>query len=240
MTLLSRLMALFPVSVAVLFLASVYALVRYPHPLLLLPPIFVLYFYPVLMFRLLNLFKPLREGRFDLSKPEYDPWWGSHQFQVFYFACPFLEALLRIMPGCYSAWLRLWGAKIGKQVYWTPNIEVDDRPLLEIGDYVVMGHKVHFISHVILPFGDKLSLYVKKISVGSGCFVGAGSRMGPGVVIDPGTKLPMMTDCPINTHITAEDYIRKRPNRTPADASSTAPAETDTAPTDTVLASPAE
>lgn len=211
MTLLSRIMALFPVSIAGLFLASVYLLIRYPHPTLLLPPLFVLYLYPVMMFRLLNLFKPLREGRFDLSKPEYDPWWGSHQFQVMYYACPFLEGLLRIMPGCYSAWLRLWGAQIGKHVYWTPNIEVDDRSLIEIGDYVVMGHKVHMISHVILPFGDKLSLYVKKVSIGSGSFIGAGSRIGPGVKIEAGTKLPVLTDCPVNAQIHAEDYIRKRP-----------------------------
>lgn len=210
MTLLSTLLSFFPASVLLLLLASLWYCLRVPNGWNLLLPLVVVYLYPVLAFRIHNLFKPLREGRFELTSNQYNPWWGSHQFQLIYFACPFLEGLLRTIPGAYSAWLRLWGAKIGKQVYWTPNVEIDDRPLIEIGDGVIIGHKLHFISHVILPHKGKLPLYVKTIKVGSGCFLGAGSRLGPGVEVADGTTLPVLTDGAVNQHFSG-DQIRKGP-----------------------------
>ncbi|MEZ0370867.1 MAG: acyl transferase [Candidatus Sericytochromatia bacterium] len=210
MTLLATLVSFFPLSVLVLLLASIWYCIRVPDGWNLLLPIGIVYLYPVLAFRFLSLFKPLSEGRFELTEKKYNAWWGSHQFQLIYFACPFLEGLLRTLPGVYSAWLRLWGARIGKQVYWTPNVEIDDRPLVEIGDGVIVGHKVHFISHVILPYKDRLSLYIKKISIGKGCFLGAGSRLGPGVVVDDGTTLPVLTDGHVNQHFSG-DQIRKKP-----------------------------
>lgn len=210
MTRLSQLLALFPLSVWGLFLASLYWLIRSPGWLSLLSPLLVLYGYPVLMFRLHNLLYPLKEGRYDLLSPDYNPWWGGHQLQLVYYACPFLEAVLRTIPGAYSAWLRLWGAKVGKSVYWTPNIEIDDRSLIEIGDHVIIGHKAHFISHVILPYKQKLPLYVKKITLGDQCFIGAGSRLGPGVIVDAHTFLPALSDGPIGTHFKAEQTDGKR------------------------------
>jgi hypothetical protein len=214
MTLMSKLVALFPLSVCILFLASIYWLASHPSWYALLLPLCVLYLYPVLVFRIHNLIYPLQDGSYDIGKKEYIPWWGSHQFQLIYFACPFLEGLLRCIPGAYSFWLRLWGAKIGKNIYWTPNIEVDDRPLLMLGDNTVIGHKVHFICHVIAPRNGIMSLLVKRITIGDKCFIGAGSRLGPGVIVDSQTSLPILTDGNINKHFKAGDYIvpyRKAP-----------------------------
>lgn len=213
MTLLSMLLAWFPLSVLLLLGASGYALLRQPCWWTALLPLIVLYLYPVAVYRLLNLFWPLREGNFDLSKREYNPWWGGHQIQLIYYACPFLEALLRMVPGLYSAWLRLWGAKVGKKIYWTPNIEIDDRPLLEMGNEVIVGHKVHLIAHVIIPYKGRPRLYVKKIRIGDGCFLGGGSRLGPGVVVEEGVALPVLTDGPINHCFTAEAGSPRRRER---------------------------
>lgn len=207
MTFFSRLMALFPFSVLLLTGLSCWAVLRMPAWWTLLLPFGIIYLYPVLAFRLVNLFKPLQEGNFNLSKREYSPWWGSHQFQLIYYACPFLEAVLRLIPGVYSFWLRLWGAKLGKNIYWTPNVEISDRPLLEISTGVVVGHKVHFLSHVIIPYKNSLRLYVKKIQVGTGCFLGAGSRLGPGVVVDDGVVLQVLTDGAINQHFKAQSNV---------------------------------
>jgi len=200
MTLLSNLMALFPLSVLFLCGASFIYAYYFPHPFNFLWPVAILYIYPVFVFRLVNLFVPLKEGSFDLAQKKYNPWWGSHQIQLIYFACPFLEGLLRLVPGLYSFWLRLWGAKVGKNIYWTPSIEISDRPLIEIGDQVIIGHKAHFISHVIIPYKAKISLYVKKIQIGEASFIGAGSRFGPGVKVDPDTQLPVLTDGRVNQH----------------------------------------
>jgi len=210
MTWLSRLVSLFPLSVLLLWLGSVYLLLRQPHWLNLLWPLLVLYLYPVLAFRLLNLCCPLQPGRYDLAARSYNAWWGSHQFQLIYFACPWLEGLLRLVPGLYSVWLRLWGAKVGKNIYWTPNIEIADRPLLQIGDDVIVGHKVQIISHVLIPYRQRLSLYVKAVEIGPQCFLGAGSRLGPGVVVEDGVQLPILTDGTINQRFSATD-----PKQTP-------------------------
>ncbi len=205
MTVLSVVVSLFPLSQIILLLANAYAALRYPGLLSLLLPLFTLYLYPVLSYRLLNLFLPLQEGNANLLERRYNPWWGSHQFQLLYFACPFLEGLLRLVPGLYSAWLRLWGAKVGKGIYWTPNVEIADRPLLEIGDHVILGHKVHLIAHVIIPYKGRLSLYVKKIQIQDQAFIGAGSTLGPGVQVEAGAHLPVLTQGSLNQHFQAPE-----------------------------------
>ena len=207
MSLSSKIMALFPLSVYILLLASVLNLCLSPSVINLLLPLFVLYLYPVMMFRIMNIFAPLKEGTFDIMKKGYSPWWGSHMMQSIYFA-PWLEAILRTIPGVYSFWLRLWGAKVGKNIYWTPNIEVDDRPLLEIGDNCIVGHKLHFIPHIITPRDGIMSLYIKKIKIGKSCFLGAGSRLGPGVMIDDNTSIPILTDGQINQHFKSGNHIK--------------------------------
>lgn len=209
MTLLSSLISFFPLSVYVLLLASFAYCLQVQNGWNLLLPLLIVYLYPVMAFRLINLFYPLTEGRFELTEKKYNAWWGSHQFQLIYYACPFLEALLRTVPGLYSAWLRLWGARIGKQIYWTPNVEIDDRPLIEIGDGVIVGHQLHLISHVILPYKNKLSLYVKSIRIGDACFLGAGSRLGPGVEVESFTTLPILTTGHVNQHFSG-DQIRNK------------------------------
>lgn len=202
MTLLSVLVSLFPLSQILLLLAQAYAAIAYPSLLNLLLPLFTLYLYPVCCYRLLNLWKPLQAGHANLRERSYNPWWGSHQFQLFYFACPFVEGLLRLVPGLYSAWLRLWGAKVGKGIYWTPNVEIDDRPLLEIGDDVILGHKVHLIAHVIIPYKGRLSLFVKPIQIADRAFIGAGSVLGPGVRVDADVQLAVLTQGSLNQHFT--------------------------------------
>lgn len=45
-----------------------------------------------------------------------------------------------LIPGIFSCWLRLWGAKVGRDVYWTTRLEIADRSLLEIGDRIRVTH----------------------------------------------------------------------------------------------------
>jgi hypothetical protein len=158
----------------------------------------------------MNIFFPLKEGVFDIMAKGYSPWWGSHMFQVVYMSCPFLEGILRVIPGAYSFWLRLWGSKVGKNVYWTPNIELDDRSLLDIGNNCIVGHKLHFLPHVITPRDGKMSLLFKKITIGNNCFLGAGSRLGPGVMMDDDTSIPILTDGQIDQHFKTGNHIKTK------------------------------
>lgn len=208
MTLLSRCLALFPASVVGLSLLCMAAMIWCPDWLgrglagggLLT----VLYLYPVAAYRLLLRFKPLGSPlREELTGDRYSHWWGSHQLQVIYLTLPVLERILRVIPGCYSAWLRLWGARIGQQVYWTPNVEIHDRGLLALGHGVILGHEAKLVAHVVMPHRQQLRLYAKTIEVGDGAFIGAGSVLGPGVQVDAGVQLPVRTEGRINQHFVA-------------------------------------
>ena len=194
MTFLSRILLFFPAIVLLLTSVSFIYFVHSPGIFGFLVILFSLYGLPILVYRLHQLFYPIKEGISYLQGKEYSPWWGSHQIQVIYIAIPALEALLRLIPGLFSVWLRLWGAKVGRNVYWTPGLEIADRSLLEVGDYVVIGHRVGIYSHIIKPRKQNLMLYVKKVKIGNDVFIGAGSHLAPGVTIENGVYMPVATN----------------------------------------------
>lgn len=190
MTVISKILLFFPTIVLLLTGAAIVYLAYSPNIFSILAVFLSIYGLPVLVYRLHEWVYPVREGISYLQNKEYSPWWGSHQIQAIYIAIPALEAVLRLIPGVFSCWLRLWGAKVGRDVYWTPGLEIADRSLLEIGDRVVIGHRVGIYSHVIKPRKQNLMLYVKKVKIGSNVFVGAGSHLAPGIVIGDGSYLP--------------------------------------------------
>lgn len=203
MTLMSRLLLFFPPFHALLTgFCAIMALRELASPvhfgLWSAATLFVLYLMPPLLFRLHNAFCPLKRGITSLSAKGYSSWWGGHQIQLLFIAFPALEAFLRIIPGAYSAWLRLWGSKIGKRVYWTPSVQLVDRSLAEIGDDVTFGHEVDLCAHVVTRKRASVRLLVSGVSIGSGCLIGARTRLGPGVVVHPSVDLPYNTEGWIN------------------------------------------
>ena len=160
------------------------------HQFVILSLIFHIFLTPLLVFRIHNLFFPIKEGNTDLSAKKYNPWWGSYMFQYPFIALPSLEAILHLIPGLYSLWLRMWGSKIGKKVVWTPRVQVLDRGLLEVGDRVVVGHMCAFCSHAITAIDEKPMLKISKVILGAKSFIGADSQFGPGVNIPAGEMVP--------------------------------------------------
>lgn len=194
MSVLSRILLFFPALILILTGCALVYFVYLPSIFSILAILFSIYGLPVLVYRLHNWAYPVQEGISYLRGKEYSAWWGSHQIQVIYIAIPTLEAVLRLIPGIFSFWLRLWGSKVGQNVYWTPGLEIADRGLLEIGDRVVIGHRVGIYSHVIKPRKQDLMLYVKTVKIGDDAFIGAASHLGPGVVIAEGTFIAAATN----------------------------------------------
>jgi hypothetical protein len=156
---------------------------------------FLPYVLPLVCYRFISLFAPLRMGVFRrVGQTGYSPWLGAHKLQLIYLSFPVLERILRLVPGLYSAWLRLWGSEIGKGVYWTPRVEVLDRTHLKIGDHVFFGDEVRLIPHAARPRGTDFSVYVAPIEIQSYSFIGAYCRIAPGVVIAQGSIVPVATD----------------------------------------------
>jgi acetyltransferase-like isoleucine patch superfamily enzyme len=201
MTQLSKIILFFPAIVLLLTGGSLTYFAHSPSIFSALAVLFSLYGLPVLVYRLYQWRYPLPEGISYLRGKKYSYWWGSHQIQVIYIAIPALEAVLRLIPGVFSGWLRLWGAKVGRNVYWTPGLEIADRGLLEIGDRVVIGHRVGIYSHIIKPRKQDLMLYVKKVKIGNDVFVGAGCHLAPGVVIKDGVYIPVATNLYLNQKV---------------------------------------
>jgi hypothetical protein len=179
-------MTFFPVLHAALCLRALASLVTDLSLGSLLGFAFTVYLVPVLAFRIHNALWPVVEGDVSLSSATYAPWYGAHQFQVLYIALPQLEALLRLVPGLYSAWLRLWGSRVGRGVYWTPLVEILDRNLLDIGDGALFGHRCGMSGHIIRPVRGEMRAILHRVTIGRGAFVGGGVYVGPGAVVEDG------------------------------------------------------
>jgi hypothetical protein len=147
-----------------------------------------------LVVRFTTLLKPLPQGRFDINSGSFLLWWFTAQWQVVFNRLPWLEELLRMVPGLYSTWLRLWGARVGKFVYWSPGLIILDRSLVDVGSRVVFGVGVRVNPHVLAPdeATGRMSLTVGKVTVGDDALVGGYSFLPSGATVASGELLPGM------------------------------------------------
>src|SRR5262245_3121557 len=120
MTSLGRIVSFYSTFILGLCAATVLFFSWRPSPVQPVMLVVILYLVPPLTFRLHQIIFPIRKSLSNIAERKYSPWWGAHQIQLIYIAIPQLEAALRLVPGLYSAWLRLWGSRIGRGVYWTP------------------------------------------------------------------------------------------------------------------------
>lgn len=198
-TTLGRLIIFFPLLHLFIIICSIYFAYLYVHWAMPLIVLSAIYLFPLLSHRLHDYFFPLTDEKVIIPNGQYPAWWGSYQIQYIFIAMPVLETPLRLVPGLYSAWLRGWGSQIGRKVVWPPSLEITDRSLMVIGDGTVIGHHTGYYCHVLNPTKDgRLLLFVKKIVIGSYCFIGSGSRIGPGNIIPDRSKLDVLTDLRIS------------------------------------------
>jgi hypothetical protein len=184
-----KIVSMFPIIYFFVSFSWIYKMFLHFEHLDFLILIGIIYLFPLITHRIHFYFFPFSDGYWVLSEKKYNPWWASHMFQYPFIAIPWLESLIHFFPGLYSMWLRAWGSKVGKDVFWTPRIEIVDRGLMVIGDKVIFGHISGFCSHMVADIDGKPSLVIKKIIIGDKVFIGADSQMGPGANIPPRTKL---------------------------------------------------
>ena len=156
-----------------------------------------LYLAGPLVVRLTTLVSPLPHGRFEINSRQFLLWWFTAQWQVLFNRLPFLEELLRLVPGLYSLWLRLWGARVGKLVYWSPGLVILDRSLVEVGSRVVFGVGVRVNPHLLGPDTENggpggMTLTVAPVRIGDDALVGGYSFLPPGSAVAAGEVLPGM------------------------------------------------
>ena len=140
----------------------------------------IIYIIPPLITRLALLIYPLKETEYELFSMGYYVWWLTFCCQIIYLRLPLLEEFLRIIPGLYSMWLRVfWGAKIGRFTYWAPGTRILDRSFINIGNNVIFAADVRLNPHAQL--NGKLIL--APVTIEDNVIVGAYSLLVAGTVI---------------------------------------------------------
>lgn len=153
--------------------------------------LFVIYAFPPMVLRIMFRWAPLKLGVSTIDGRSFNSWLAAHHIQAFYDALPYLESLLRVIPGFYSMWLRMWGSRVGYGVEWPVRMDVLDRNLMDIGNRVVFGREVELAAHVRQKQEDVGSrVLVRGVRVGSGAFIGAGALLGPGAAVPHGANVP--------------------------------------------------
>ncbi|HEY2920449.1 MAG TPA: hypothetical protein VGK77_15805 [Candidatus Binatia bacterium] len=124
------------------------------------------------------------EGRIAFGSKAFFAWWTLLQLQVIFCRLPALEELLRLVPGGYSAWLRLWGARIGRLTFWSPGTLILDRSYLQVGDDVVFGAGVRVNPHVFAKnSAGGFELLLGTVKIGDRARIGGYSLLTAGAAI---------------------------------------------------------
>ena len=151
----------------------------------------ILFVLPPLVVRASTWWSPLTSGRLEPGSRGFLHWWFAAQWQVIFTRLPVLEEVIRMIPGLYSLWLRLWGAQVGSLVYWSPGVVILDRPLVRIGSRVIFGVGARLTPHVLAPNGARrMALYLSPITIGDGALIGGYSVLLPGCEVAEGEVTP--------------------------------------------------
>jgi hypothetical protein len=118
-------------------------------------------------------------------------WWFLHQWQIVFDRLPWLEELLRLAPGLYALWLRMWGGRVSPLVYWGAGSLVVDRPLVVVEAGAIIGMGAALTGHLGVRGEDGIyRVDIAAPHVGSGAIMGARSGLGPGAELAADRMLP--------------------------------------------------
>ena len=159
--------------------------------------------------------KPVGEVYED--SPVFAHWWFLSQLQMLYSRIPLLEELLRIVPGLYSLWLRIWGARASLLVFWSPGVHVFDRYHLHLGAGVMLGGGCRVGAHATVRDTDgRLRLIVAPLTIERGATVGMNAAVGPGVHVYANETVP--AGRMLKPHSSWRDGRLSRPSTVPGQA----------------------
>lgn len=141
----------------------------------------LLYLLPPLLARIIHAMAPIHEGVIELQSRDFITWLALLNLQVLFCRLPFLDECLRIVPGLYSMWLRLWGSRIGRLTYWSAGTVILERQFLEVGDNVIFGAGVRVNAHVLARNEQgETALHLGTIKIGDRVIVGGYSLLTSG------------------------------------------------------------
>jgi hypothetical protein len=121
----------------------------------------------------------------------YKVWWFIYQWQVLHNRVPWLEEVLRLVPGLYAAWLCLWGGRVSPLAYWAPGSLAFDRPLVVVERGALIGAGAGLVGHAgTLAADGSYQIDIGPARVGRGAIMGARSGLSAGAELADNTMLP--------------------------------------------------
>ena len=118
-------------------------------------------------------------------------WWFTFQWQILFNRLPWLEEILRLVPGLYALWLFLWGGRVSPLSFWAPGSIIIDRPLVIVEAGAVIGAGAGLVGHVgrIAPNGS-YCVDIGRPHVGRSAMMGARSGLSAGAELASHQMLP--------------------------------------------------
>lgn len=150
-----------------------------------------IYLLPPLASRLLLVLFGRPAGRFTQDTSAYRVWWALTQWQILFNRLPWLEELLRLVPGLYALWIGLWGGSLSPFAYIGPRVLITDRHAVRVGRGAVLGMQSILAGHLVIrdESGRWLVLAAAPV-VEPDAIVGGDARLGPGAILRAGQMLP--------------------------------------------------
>lgn len=162
------------------------------------------YLIPPLLARCLMVIAGRPQGTCTLASRRGLVWFALLQLQLPFQRLAITEELLRLVPGLYQGWLRLWGSTIAWTSVWSPGVVVADRWGLRVGAGAVIGARAHLGAHVLVPGSTGPELTIAPVQIGAHAVVGALCAVGPGAIIDDHAVLPATRPLPPFSHLAAD------------------------------------
>lgn len=150
-----------------------------------------IYLLPPLASRLMIIAFGRPEGQLTQDMSAYRVWWVLTQWQILFNRLPWLEELLRLVPGLYALWIGLWGGHLSPRAYVGPGVLITDRHAVRVGHGAILGMKSILSGHLVIrnEEGRWLVLAAAPI-VESEAIMGGDARLGPGAVLRARQVLP--------------------------------------------------
>lgn len=151
-----------------------------------------IYLLPPLASRLMITIFGNPEGRLTQDVSAYRVWWVLTQLQILFNRLPWLEELLRLLPGLYALWIRLWGGRLSPFAYVGPGVQITDRHAIHVGRGAVLGMNSLLTGHLVIrDEKGRWQVLVAAPVVEPGAIVGGAAKLGPGALLRAGSMLPV-------------------------------------------------
>lgn len=150
------------------------------------------YLLPPFASRLLIMIWGCPCGTFTQDMAAYRVWWVLTQWQTLFNRLPWLEEVLRLVPGLYALWIGLWGGSLSPFAYVAPGVLITDRYAVRVGRGAILGMKSSLAGHLVMrDEAGRWQILVAAPVVEPEAIMGGESGLCPGAVLRAGHMLPL-------------------------------------------------